>query len=223
MQLLTLKFDVLFETVDGPSAEPCVMLSVLTASCIRVHSCRLEDGKENALLPPRLSRLLLLQQRDAVSPSSLRPSQRRFQTGPGRRPGRAGPHLQPGVRLGLVQRQRDTCCRRPGHMKAEHLPLPPHPPFPPPPATRPLPAPPSFVLPPYSLPFHSAARKRRRRRRDSEGSGGESFSSLLSFYSPSGEEEPLTSFPQQPGPLLLLPPWPSVFHCFCVQNCLSRE
>lgn len=45
----------------------------------------------------------------------------RFQTGPGRRPGRAGPHLQPGGRLGPVQRQRDACCRRPGHMKANAL------------------------------------------------------------------------------------------------------
>lgn len=59
---------------------------------------------------------------------------RRFEAGPGRRTGRAGPHIQPGVGLRHVQCQRDACHRRPGHMKTNALPscspsLSPHPPL----------------------------------------------------------------------------------------------
>lgn len=45
----------------------------------------------------------------------------RFQTGPGRCTGRAGPHIQSRDWLGLAQCQRDACHWRPGHMKANTL------------------------------------------------------------------------------------------------------
>lgn len=63
----------------------------------------------------------------------------RFETGPGRCTGRAGPHIQPRDWLGLAQCQRDVCYWWPGYMKANTVcpvllsppPLPP--PSPPPP------------------------------------------------------------------------------------------
>lgn len=45
----------------------------------------------------------------------------RFEAGPGRCTGGAGPHIQPGDWLGLAQCQRHACHRRPGHMKTNTL------------------------------------------------------------------------------------------------------
>lgn len=47
----------------------------------------------------------------------------RFQTGPGRCTGGAGPHIQPRDGLGLAQCQRDACCWWPGYMKANTVAL----------------------------------------------------------------------------------------------------
>lgn len=128
----------------------------------------------------------------------------RFQTGPGRRPGRAGPNLQPRGRLGPVQRQRDACCRRPGHMKANALC-----PVPPSSSSSPsllllallllflhqssshLPCPSTLHSQP-PLHYLDAGRKR-------DVLGGKSrgqtrrFAPLSSFYSPSGEKLTLSS------------------------------
>lgn len=61
-------------------------------------------------------------------------SPRSLQTGPGRRPGRTGPHIQPRDGLRPAQHQRDARRRRPGYMRAtlstrsSSLSPPPHPP-----------------------------------------------------------------------------------------------
>lgn len=163
----------------------------------------------------------------------------RFQTRPGRCPGRAGPHLQPRGRLRPIQRQRDACCRRPGHMKANTLcpvpllllllPLPSfssscssssstsHPPT-------------SLALPPSSLNPHSITRMLGERGMYWGESRGQTcrFAPLSSFYSPLGEKLTLSSStlflhrPPHPFSPLAKMPWASICHCY-IQNCLLHE
>lgn len=126
-------------------------------------------------------------------------SPRSLQTGPGRRPGRTGPHIQPRDGLRPAQHQRDARRRRPGHMKA----------------TRSAPvllSPPSFLPrlshPPCLLPLHpplsasTPSPRCRERKRDAGGGGSRGRHTVLS--PPSSQNSQPVPRPLFSAPLPLL-------------------
>lgn len=130
-------------------------------------------------------------------------SPRSLQTGPGRRPGRTGPHIQPRDGLRPAQHQRDARRRRPGHMKATRSapvlllsPL-----LPPPPQSSSM----SLAPPPSALGLHAIAKMQG----EKEGCGGRGEQrSTHSFVSPSSQNSqpvprPLFSAPPPSPPFLL--------------------
>lgn len=129
-------------------------------------------------------------------------SPRSLQTGPGRRPGRTGPHIQPRDGLRPAQHQRDACRRWPGYMRATL-------------STRSsslssAPTPPPH--PPHPLPLHptlsASSPSQRCRERGMRWGRGRGQGSTHSFSSPSSQNSqsvprPLFSAPP-PFPLFLL-------------------
>lgn len=138
-------------------------------------------------------------------------SLRSLQTGPGRRPGRTGPHIQPRDGLRPAQHQRDARRRRPGYMKTTRSfsPL-----FPPPPQSSSM----SLALPPSALSLHAITKMQGEKEGCGVGSRGRH-----GFVSPSSQNSQSVPRPLSSAPFSLLSSFSTwllrlrglfFFHCY---------